>query len=73
MIIRLQNLARWNNHGEGSKDAKSCTTGRQIRLPSPQASLFHAAYAFRITWSARHRNALTEKAWEDAVTSLRRK
>ena len=42
----------------------------------PQASLFRAANAFRITWSERvfsqirHRNALTEIAWEDAVQGL---
>ena len=31
--------------------------------------LFRAANAFRVTWSeqVRHRNALTEIAWEDAV------
>ena len=29
-------------------------------------------YAFRVTWSerVRHRNALTETAWEDAVQGL---
>ena len=34
--------------------------------------LFRAANAFRVTWSerVRHRNALTEIAWEDAVQGL---
>ena len=41
-------------------------------MPCPQASLFRAANAFRVTWSerVRHRNALTEIAWEDAVQGL---
>ena len=39
---------------------------------SAVASLFRAANAFRVTWSerVRHRNALTEIAWEDAVQGL---
>ena len=48
---------------------------RQVEwlLPSPLASLLRAADAFRVTWSEdrssriRHGNALTEKAWEDAI------
>ena len=37
-----------------------------------RASLFRAANAFRVTWSeqVRHRNALTEIAWDDAVQGL---
>ena len=36
------------------------------------AALFRAANTFRVTWSerVRHRNALTEIAWEDAVQGL---
>ena len=49
-------------------------------LPSPYASLLSPADAFRVTWSEkvfeaspgrssriRHRNALTDRAWKDAV------
>ena len=54
-----------------------------ISLPSPWASLLCAADPFRVTWSEkvfeaspgrssriRHRNALTERAWKDAVKGL---
>ena len=43
--------------------------GHDLRL---QASLFHAANAFRVTWSerVRHRNVLTQIAWENAVQGL---
>ena len=43
--------------------------GHDLRL---QASLFHAANAFRVVWSerVRHRNALTQIAWENAVQGL---
>ena len=49
-----------------------------LPLPCPWASLFRAANAFRVTWSKRvifsaqirHRNALTEIAWEDAEQGL---
>ena len=39
-----------------------------LKLPQ----LFRAAITFRVTWSqrVRHRNALTEIAWEDAVQGL---
>ena len=41
-------------------------------FPSPLASLFRVAYAFRVTWSGRspgirHRKSLTEKDWKHAV------
>ena len=38
----------------------------------PWAALFRAANTFRVTWSerVRHRNALTEIAWGDAVQGL---
>ena len=52
-------------------------------LPSPSASLLGEAEAFRVTWSEkvfeaspgrssriRHRNALTEGTWKDAVQGL---
>ena len=41
----------------------------QLASPSPQASLFRAAYAFRGYVAE---NALTEKTWEDAVPGLSR-
>ena len=41
----------------------------QLASPSPQASLFRAAYAFRGYLAE---NALTEKTWEDAVPGLSR-
>ena len=52
--------------------AKDCTEPLSAVLPCPQALLFRAAHAFRVTWSerVRHRNALTEIAWEDAVQGL---
>ena len=54
----------------------SVASGLGEALPSLLASLFRAVYAFRVTWSERfssrirHRNELTEKAWEDAVQGL---
>ena len=54
----------------------SVASGLGEGLPSLLASLFRAVYAFRVTWSERfssrirHRNELTEKAWEDAVQGL---
>ena len=54
----------------------SAASGLGEALPSLLASLFRAVYAFRVTWSERfssrirHRNELTEKAWEDAVQGL---
>ena len=52
--------------------AKDCTEPLSAVLPCPSALLFRAANAFRVTWSerVRHRNALTEIAWEDAVQGL---
>ena len=41
----------------------------QLASPSPQVSLFRAAYAFRGYVAE---NALTEKTWEDAVPGLSR-
>ena len=54
-----------------------------IYLPSPLASFFLAAKAFRVTWSMRkceafpvpsprirHRNELTERDWENAIQGL---
>ena len=41
----------------------------QLASPSPQASLFRAAYAFRGYVAE---NALTETTWEDAVPGLSR-
>ena len=56
------------------------------QLPSPWASLFRAAKAFRVTWSKRkceafparspqirHRNELTDRDWENAVHAGTRK
>ena len=58
---------------------------KDLYLPSPLASLFRAAYPFRVTWSEpgferlylpgrlsriHHRNALTEKAWEGVAQGL---
>ena len=43
------------------------------RLPSPKASLFRVAKAFRVTWSKpllRHRSELTERDCENAVQGL---
>ena len=37
-------------------------------LPSPEASIFRAAKAFRVTWSKR--SELTERDWENAVQGL---
>ena len=54
----------------------SVASGLGEALPSLLASLFRAVYVFRVTWSKRfssrirHRNELTEKAWEDAVQGL---
>ena len=54
----------------------SVASGLGEALPSLLASLFRAVYAFRVTWSERfssrirHRNELTEKAWEDAAQGL---
>ena len=52
-------------------------------MPSPEALLFRAAKAFRVTWSKRkweavshpfvrirHRSGLTERDWENAVQGL---
>ena len=54
----------------------SVASGLGEALPILLASLFRAVYVFRVTWSERfssrirHRNELTEKAWEDAVQGL---
>ena len=47
--------------------AKDCT--EPLSAVALSVGLFRAANAFRVTWSerVRHRNALTEIAWEDAV------
>ena len=47
---------------------KDCTE----RLSAVTLSVGRIILAFRVTWSerVRHRNALTETAWEDAVQGL---
>ena len=51
--------------------AKDCTE-RLSAVALSVGLIIRAANAFRVTWSerVRHRNALTEIAWEDAVQGL---
>ena len=58
-----------NNKINDSKGLYGTTVCRcLVRMPHYSARL----YAFRVTWSerVRHRNALTEIAWEDAIQVL---
>ena len=50
--------------------AKDCT--ERLFAVALSVDLISAANAFRVTWSerVRHRNVLTENAWEDAVQGI---